>query len=753
MRHRSLVQRAMVLLDSHDLRVAADAYCLLCQLLRCFGCDELLFDFARCQLRSEKDSASEWLRLEVDAQASEGKVAKAVGVPFAGRHEGIVTKLHERVAEALANVGGAPGEDGHGGMEVIRRVNKSNAEFCSAFKAEAGHILKWGLLVYLAKRNPGLCEELVASGLTETLLMCLLDVAHPVRQAAALAELHRVRLLSAQSQAIAQAVLVKQDLLLAMSLDHFMRSASADELARARVRLRNLRVQEQSHAYGAKEHGLQQQLMEKHMADTLGIQRPAAAFFMTQGQQAEEEKAGADKASRDAIPRSGSERFAAKRVPMASGVGQSYRVDRGPLEEVPFSGNLASFITDPLDVTADEESPLIQELRNIEAAVGLFNLGVVKRKAAAAAPPPARHSRKASHRPDLEHTRALALSVAPPRGSTLRAPASARASTSLRSTMQSRAESELTDISLQVGGMDDPMDNPFAKHSHSHMHSHGPGCGCLAAGSSMEKRVPPLHMSSMEETTVGPEGTMEWFETVSRQERSLITGGSDSLALMPSAMFSSQSSDMLGGYSLDEERLHTSVKAKTSVAAVSELQYYTHEGTGVGEPTSSVRKRTFHIARAPFHDCIAFDKGEIEHERARDADGVTQLLNPTTQRRFKELGKAGTFPRQWLVGSGGVQSARAMSPGSGGAFWSANTSEYALTERSYSPASADSFNDYRQLLPQLPPPGGAWSVPSRMDPVDSSAFMDGELSVRQDAQRESPGSLRGYFPASARSAY
>ena len=45
-------------------------------------------------------------------------------------------------------------------------------------------------------------------------------------------------------------------------------------------------------------------------------------------------------------------------------------------EEVPFGDNLSSFLMDPLDVTADEGSPLIQELRSLEASVGPFRLSL-----------------------------------------------------------------------------------------------------------------------------------------------------------------------------------------------------------------------------------------------------------------------------------------------------------------------------------------------------------------------------------------
>ena len=326
-RHRSLVKRALALLESHDMRVAADAYCLLCRLVRCFNCDELLFDFARTQMRSEKDGATEWLRLEVAAQAQasgKGGGIVAPGAPGWHRQQTAEKQLHERekVAEELAK-----GPD----TEMMRRVHLSNAEFCDAFRAEAENILKWGLLAYLAKRNPGLCTELVEGGWTETLLMCLLDVAQPVRQAAALAELHRLRLMSPRAQRLAERVLQKQYLLRAISLDQFLSSASAEDLSGARIRLRNLRSQDQgkarSQAYSAKEHGLQQHLMEKVMVDALGIQPMSTTAFMTQAPH------GPDLAAAhgdSGLPRGGPGVYPVKRVPLGPGAG--YRSDCSPVE-------------------------------------------------------------------------------------------------------------------------------------------------------------------------------------------------------------------------------------------------------------------------------------------------------------------------------------------------------------------------------------------------------------------------------------
>ena len=79
-------------------------------------------------------------------------------------------------------------------------------DFGHAFHSDAAGALRWGLLLLLARRDEGLCLEFVNSGLTETILVCLLE-RYPVRLDVAAAELHRLQFLSPRAQRVVQEVL------------------------------------------------------------------------------------------------------------------------------------------------------------------------------------------------------------------------------------------------------------------------------------------------------------------------------------------------------------------------------------------------------------------------------------------------------------------------------------------------------------------------------------------------------------------
>jgi len=66
-----------------------------------------------------------------------------------------------------------------------------------------------------------------------------------------------------------------------------------------------------------------------------------------------------------------------------------------------------------------------------------------------------------------------------------------------------------------------------------------------------------------------------------------------------------------------------------------------------------VHKRILRVSRAPYHDCIAFDKADFEEERARlgKADGAYQTT-PSAQVRLRELKIAGGFPRRGVQPKG-----------------------------------------------------------------------------------------------------
>ena len=48
---------------------------------------------------------------------------------------------------------------------------------------------------------------------------------------------------------------------------------------------------------------------------------------------------------------------------------------------------------------------------------------------------------------------------------------------------------ELTEVSLHMGGIDDPLSGSSWMPSHAHAHAHGPGCGCRAGHKSVEKKA------------------------------------------------------------------------------------------------------------------------------------------------------------------------------------------------------------------------------------------------------------------------
>eukprot|EP00927_Polykrikos_kofoidii_P070669 TRINITY_DN67081_c0_g1_i1.p1 TRINITY_DN67081_c0_g1~~TRINITY_DN67081_c0_g1_i1.p1 ORF type:complete len:1253 (-),score=163.34 TRINITY_DN67081_c0_g1_i1:198-3956(-) len=294
-RHRygKITELALAQLGGCDLHVASDAFLLLGRMLRLLNCDDLLLDFARAQLRKASDSGEEWLRLEI-------QIDESCSAPPPARHRGASTWLHRCVAQVLAmcenenasfDKAGASDQQncvlgdllgGHARDDPSMIVKAIVAEHDTGFSQDAGHVLRWGLVLCLAKRRPAFCKELVDMGLTETLLMSLLDSTRPVRQAVALVELHRLRLLSQRAQHIVEAVL-SEDMLRAVTVDDFEAAADASALARARYRLRNLRTFQSSsgqtrihgRSHDAKELHLRQRLVEKAMTPIMELRPPS----------------------------------------------------------------------------------------------------------------------------------------------------------------------------------------------------------------------------------------------------------------------------------------------------------------------------------------------------------------------------------------------------------------------------------------------------------------------------------------------
>lgn len=713
--HDELMTKSVSLLGSNDVRVGADAYCLICRLLRSFGCDELLFGFARAQLQTETQNTEEWLRIEGDAH--ERSKEEDVPMYLGSRHKEASATMYRRTAKALA-AEGAPLDAGMEDAEVVRRVRNSNEVIREAFRAEAGQILKWGLLLFLAQRNPELCTELIDGGFTETLLMCLLDVAYPVRQAAALMELHRLQMLSNKAKNLVELVLAKRELLRAMTIDDFMAAASLEELSFARYRLRNLRALVKNPSYGAQELGLRQHLLE----------RDIEAVFLTETN-AQDTGNGASAANK--VQNSLAAPFAAwaqliavakerKRRRSERGlftsaadaldpiddepIGDAEETDAATMELDPqaiFGAELSSLVSNPLDIFADEESPLIQDLKHVEE---ITRIGYLHRsKVEAPSSRPAQHVERKpqTHKPSLSHQVALAwrgaprellapmpLSSAPsaasssqarPRGLSAKPeilsartrassqvprssptppqPLSARTPSSRRA--NSPAPTEDTEISLhcvdneKLLGVWDPRMAVSAvarrfpdhgkcqqchQHGHPYSHQHGYNKHICQRGYHQHSckhthNGQDLHQMSLAETSVGQELPSLVELSYDELSREMLSGSATDDLYWDKAVLTMGSE---GPELFDEAEV-------VQASAITALVEATHR--------RQARKRILQVAVAPHHDCVAFDKGDQEHERARAIDSVSRHINPKTRNGFQSLQEMGSYPRRAVVGS------------------------------------------------------------------------------------------------------
>jgi len=613
------------MLDVQDLSVAADAYCLLCSLVRNFNCDELLFGFAMAQLSNARDT-DDWLRLELEAEELLGDAVRDTP-QVGGRHQDMVSRIHATIAQAFAATARTREQDANDGDHTKQQFKEAaniNVQFCQAFWNEAGHILKWGLLLYLAKRNPTFCDKLVQAGLTETLLMCLVDVAHPVRQAAALAELHRLRALSPEAQSIAKSVLATDELLGALTIEEFMSVAGSDGLARARYTLRNIQAGAdfRTTACSAKELDLFNGRFDRQHMGLTGNSNKAnpdrsnrSVSFLTEaprddGDDGDEVLPRTVRNKHVDVPRSGPGIYNVKRVLGDSSTG--YTLDHGD-DEVPFCGFLASFSLDPLNVTADEQTPLLEEVRSIE------RLGARTRRKpeTTATTPPARaqstpkrrgrpkSEERTSHCPSIQHSRALALRPLGPLTVGQNRSAKQRRFCKGSRPLSSVASSKDTDLSMRCGGQSEFFrgsgsldDSRFLCCSHK---------GCSHKASKQH--------SSCCETSAGP----DFSNYLSLSEDSI---------------------------SSDRYVEIQQVIQQTPLAAVVEVRHQ-----HVDEPVSGVQKRILHVAGPPYHECIAFESIAMEKARHAHVGEVSRLLHPSTRRRLRNIQAVGKFPRRHLVGS------------------------------------------------------------------------------------------------------
>mmetsp|Transcript_26796 Transcript_26796/g.46784 ORF Transcript_26796/g.46784 Transcript_26796/m.46784 type:complete len:1092 (-) Transcript_26796:41-3316(-) len=694
-RHDHLISRALPLLDSRDLRVGADAYCLVCRLVCAFGCDNQLFEYARQQLKLGAESIEDWLQLELEAQThqaeSESRPQSSTNTSQKGWLSISSETLYKNISQAMAQ---HPPTEGSRDSDMISFLSQKNVHFGEAFRKEAGHILKWALLLFLVKRNKNLCNELVKHGLTEALLMCLLDVARPVQQAAALAELHRLQLLSNQAKRIVETVLGKGEITRAMTLFQFMQAARPGDLERARCRLRNMRMsgdsmQKRTSAgqttFKASEFSLKQRLIEEEMSSSINVSSAAPGTFLTgDPDQSEEAASSKPKTPMDKtddpheVHRSGRDKFDVQRVPMLK-TGTSHPdedhsgIEMGTVIEIPFCGSLSSLLFDPLDITADEESPLIQELRTIEGfgTFHRFSPSVNKRRGADAAPSPASPAttmskrrqaleglpKKASHRLDAEHKRELVLRGLPPPG--VEARRKPKPITGLPGRPLSAA-SESTMISLRTGHLEEL--SPGLRIDHSN----------LDLGARVQRRRGKLtedHSMSLAETSVG----QDWPQELSHEmpstdtfvplhsvsmdtlvaQNSVTTMQSDSLDLQCGICgLDAGPSHVCSAHCLHPSHLGPiqegppgRVAQRAPIAAVIEVPRKQLDGDQ-GDATPPVQKRILQVAPAPHHKCLAFDASDIERDREKVLEESLELMHPRTQRLFKDIREAGSFSRK-----------------------------------------------------------------------------------------------------------
>lgn len=581
-----LVPKAQGLLDSRNLRVRADAYCLLCRLVKTFDCDTLLNDFAHAQLPPGWDGTEEWTRLELEArklsECHDKKYDNAVTkVMSLGRlNNKAAATLYRRISDILARERSFPEDE-----DLFAMVNSRNLEFCEEFRVEAGQVLKWSLLFFLLQRNQQLCTELVDAGLTEMLLMAVLDTTFPVKQAAALAELHRLQLLSHQAKRLVETVLQLKELLHALSLDQFMEAADDDDFRAARSRLRTIRST--AHAKAANTEGLGlidginlcQRLMEQDVRENLGIHpRQATPQIMT---------------SSDARTPSQEARA------VAPGEWSGQDSDLVHLEGLEFHGSMTALLFDPLEPSADDASPILQELQ----ILGGCSKRSVSTPDKAVAPLHVRHRSlavppKESHRSSIRHRRALALRGHKCKKSEgLRNPCSQDHAQQLGSerseSVCSSAESTSTELSVRCGVCHHGAGTAQTCSKHGHQHV------------------------SLAETSVGPDTTTT-SEDVSTSE------------VFPLAEFNESTYQVM-----QRSAITTVLEAPRSSKAL-------------GAPG---HKRIIHVAPAPFHDCLAFDCSEIERDRVRTSDEVVWRLHPKTRSLFSGLEEVGKFPRRCLRGS------------------------------------------------------------------------------------------------------
>jgi len=675
-----LVPKLLLLMESQDMRVCSDSYTFLCALVRSFNCDSKLWDFARLTLANQEQDVDAWAQLEVASDRAA---------------RGLEPKSQERMAERLRTQADAE----------ILRVSGNYTETC---RAEASHVLKLSLLMFLVQRSPELCRELVNKGLVEALLMCLLDISRPLRQAAVLPELHRLQLISKRARQVVEGVLVKREMLRALTAEQFMAAGTSEEFARVRLRLRSLQRGERhlGFQHSADEHQLQQRIMEQHVADALGIEAAApVSAFLTEGPTQAEDEA---ESNEESIPRSGPGCYKVNRVPVSSDADQGsaeqgYGLEHIAQEDLPEPTVLAAFravLSDPLSREADEQSPLLQEVRALCAAA---------RQAPPQAPPPAPPSVKDAKR-QTSHRRALVLRTS--RDGKGRKLPSGRASEA--SEVASEAgESDATSLVCVAEAKDY---NALARTAQQ------VGLQRLTSGSSRPPKKGGWPEISLAETSVGPEMSQELSCGIDDFSQDMPSTGLQDTSLPEFSVMTADSSGLMGDISygglpdIDEQTMATSGMPKlrprvlqaANLAALVAVPRDEPQGAGLRQ---HYRKKVLCIPAPPYHNCVAFASRDDRQVMSEFED------KPLPTNRLMELiAEAGRFPRRWLRKRSG--------------------SELGSSDRA--PSSARTSR-----TPQLPPvASGSVSARGKPRPAHLLDHLGG-LPAR-------PMNVAEYFPASRR---
>lgn len=618
---QQLIPGLLILLEGPNLRVSADAYCLLRRLIQRFRCDTMLWDYARQW--NEPQDVDAWAEVEVAASRD----ADGVSV------ETCAKRLRLQTDAQLA------------------RLSGPSADYGTSRHAEAVNVLKLGLVMFLVKRSQDFCTELVNSGLTEMLLMCLLDVSRPMRQAAVLTELHHLQLLSAQAKSIVESVLGKRELLRALTAEQLRASGSREDFARARRRLRALQRQKGSAFTGvvhsADEHELQQRVIDQQMA-TLGIEAPTSttAFLTEPTEEVEEDEAE--------VPRSGRGCYPVSRVPVGSisrGL-VSRDTDEGALERgYELEHDVHDVIQEPTVLTALRE--VLSEPLTRESAEQSALLTEVEELCLSARRPPVRAHSTSSHRPcdaskhleassssSLQHRRALIM-----RRAVRRRPV--RSNVSTQASVRSRVESDLDSVSEASDATSLVCVAEAA--DTSAMARSAQSVGWERVSSANASRKGPWQEISVLETSIGPDLSQEFscddvsqemlslsHQEASAHEVSRMTTGTAGSASNVGASSHVAASSHAALPDIEEEEEPQLRPRVLQTAALAALVALPREDPG---KTPRFKKKLLCVAAPPYHNCVAF---------ASSMEERPQLKRLPTRELLTRIAEAGKFPRRWL---------------------------------------------------------------------------------------------------------